>query len=57
MNDQWTELRKEIGKVVEDSGRMLRRDPAFTKEDLTALRDTLNSAAELVQTVRDNTFV
>lgn len=57
MDAEWTELMHELGKVVEASGRMLQRKPAFTKEDLTDLRNTLNHAAETVQTIRDSTFV
>ena len=56
MDPDWQLLMLEIGKVVEASGRMLQRNPAFTKQDLTELRDTLNHAAEVVQIVRDNTF-
>lgn len=49
------ELRREVGKVVEDSGRMLQRKPALTHEDLTFLRDTLNMCATAIQVVRDIT--
>lgn len=56
MDQDWTDLQHEIGKVVEASGKMLQRKPAFTKQDLTDLRDTLNHAAEIVQIVRDTTF-
>jgi cytochrome c556 len=52
----WKQLRKDVGKNVEDTGRMLRREKPFTKEDLTDLRDTLNLAAESIQTIRDATF-
>jgi hypothetical protein len=57
MDDEWTELRKEMGKVIEATGRMLQRNPALTKQDLTDLRDTLSHGAEMVQIIRDRTFV
>lgn len=54
--EDWTDLRKDVGKMAEAAGRMLRRDKAFTKQDLTELRDTLNYCGETVQSVRDHTF-
>lgn len=52
-NEDLIEFRREVGKVVEDSGRMLKRKPPLTHEDLAFLRDTLNKCAESIQVVLD----
>lgn len=56
MDEPWTELMHELGRVVESSGRMLQRKHPLSKQDLTHLRDTLNHAASTIQIVRDDTF-
>lgn len=52
-NEDLIEFRREVGKVVEDSGRMLKRKPALTQEDLDFLRETLTKCAESIQIVLD----
>ncbi len=56
MDSEWTELMREVGANVEAAGRMLKRKPPFTKQDLTELRDALNDSAKTVQMIRDATF-
>jgi hypothetical protein len=56
MNEEWTELMHEVGRVVEASGRMLQRKPPFTKQDLTDLHDTLTHASLTIQIAQDNIF-
>lgn len=53
MDDDLTQLRCEVGRVVEGVGRMLQRKSALTHEDLTLLRDTLNFSGHTIQTIRD----
>lgn len=55
--DPWKTLTQEVGAVVEASGRMLKRKPAFTHEELTELQDALNTAAKTIQIVRDATLI
>lgn len=57
MEPNWKELLAELGKNIEDAGRMMQRRTNPSKQDLTDLRDTLSMAVETVQTIRDNTFV
>jgi hypothetical protein len=55
--DEWThQIIKELGNNIESAGRMLKRNPAFTKQELTDLRDVLSYGAETLQIIRDTTF-
>jgi len=55
--DPWKTLTQEVGAVVEASGRMLKRKPALTNEELSELQCALTTAAKTIQIVRDETFI
>lgn len=54
-DSSWHDLRVSIGDVTEATGRKLKSKKILSHEDLTALRDTLNMCASVVQTIRDCT--
>lgn len=56
MDEEWQELMQEVGGVVEASGRMLKRKPPFSKEDLTDLSNTLSMSAKTIKIIQDNIF-
>lgn len=51
--DLMNEILREIGGVVEKSGKTMQGEETLTRQELTELRDTLNSAAVIIQTIRD----
>lgn len=50
---------QDVRDVIESAGRILRpeRMQPLSREDLNAVRDALNTAAEILQTIRDTQFV
>lgn len=54
MIEELQQLLKEIGENVEGTGQtIMRRHTDLSHTSLTHLRDTLNTSAESIQTVRD----
>jgi cytochrome c556 len=51
-DQSWKELLKIVGKTVEDSGRMLRRESPFTAEELKDLQRTLEHSANTLKIIR-----
>lgn len=51
--ESWADMQRDAGKLAEEAGQVLQSGHQ-THQELTELRDTLNSCAEVVQTVRDN---
>jgi hypothetical protein len=49
----WKELLQACGKNVEDVGRMLRREQAFTDQDLENLQVSLKQAVNTIQIIRE----
>jgi hypothetical protein len=52
MDQDSKELIQEVGKVVEDAGRMLKRKPSLSLQDLTDIRKTLTKCAKTIEIVQ-----
>ncbi len=51
-----SEIKQGLSRNVQAVGRMINSKKQLSHDDLTSLRDTLNTAAETVQIIRDITF-
>lgn len=57
MDDDLKEIAHQLGVVTEAAGRMLKRKPPLTHDDLTMLRDTLKFSAMTIEHIRDTSLL
>lgn len=50
-------LTAEVGEVVESTGRMLKRKPPLTLDDLTDLQSTLKHCADALHHIKRATII